>query len=587
VVHTKNKTLILTNMKKNPANVAIAFLIVIQILFLAGLQSCDGLKRDGDLSNVIKFEFVDPLEKVLVEASYFPPKEAISEVVRGENATLQFVVRSQYSITGLKVNVSQAMDGEKSLPPAKTGFVGYVRVGRSIFDYSRDRIVSESGYYPDPVLEQESVDVGFGNTQPIWISIPIPANAEKGLYKGKVTVSGKIGKLTFSMTKDYSVKVYPVTVEKTSLWVTNWFSIDTAELKWMNGGRSFVPFSEQHWEYIRTLAGKMAEYRQNVAIISPLVLSEFTFENGKWKTDFSRFDKAVDIFIKEGVIGRIEGGHIGGRAGSWTSQFVVMVPNKDNDPQKRFDNLPISDPGAQEFYRDFIVDLRNHIKDKGWDKIYMQHIADEPIPENVKSYIEIARYVRKLAPDFRFIDACHSKDLGGMLDIWVPQLDYMNRDYEFYKKQHQSGKEIWTYTCLNPKFEYANRFIELPLLRTRYIHWINYKYDIPGYLHWGLNYWSLGDPFAEQSGMQGEGGILPGGDSWIIYPRDGRLFSSIRFDAMRDGIVDYELFRMLEKKDPAMAKDIVDKVIFAFDKYDNNVGAFRMHRRHLMEVLSE
>jgi hypothetical protein len=112
VVHTKNKTLILTNMKKNPANVAIAFLIVIQILFLAGLQSCDGLKRDGDLSNVIKFEFVDPLEKVLVEASYFPPKEAISEVVRGENATLQFVVRSQYSITGLKVNVSQAMDGE-------------------------------------------------------------------------------------------------------------------------------------------------------------------------------------------------------------------------------------------------------------------------------------------------------------------------------------------------------------------------------------------------------------------------------------------------------------------------------------------
>ena len=122
----------------------------------------------------------------------------------------------------------------------------------------------------------------------------------------------------------------------------------------------------------------------------------------------------------------------------------------------------------------------------------MQHIADEPIEENIKSYIEIAAFVRKLAPDFKFIDACHSKNLDGMLDVWVPQLDYMNRDYEFYNKQHQSGKEIWFYTCLNPKFEYVNRFIELPLLRTRYMHWVNFKYNIPGYLHWGLNYWSLG-----------------------------------------------------------------------------------------------
>jgi hypothetical protein len=175
-----------------------------------------------------------------------------------------------------------------------------------------------------------------------------------------------------------------------------------------------------------------------------------------------------------------------------------------------------------------------------------------------------------------------------MLDVWVPQLDYMNRDYEFYNKQHESGKEIWFYTCLNPKFEYVNRFIELPLLRTRYMHWVNYKYNIPGYLHWGLNYWNEGNPFGEQTGIQYEGGnILPGGDSWIIYPKDGKLFSSIRYDAMRDGIVDYELFRMLEKKNPAMAKDIIDKVIFTFERYDNNIEAFRLNRRHLMELLSE
>jgi Glycoside hydrolase 123, catalytic domain/Glycoside hydrolase 123 N-terminal domain len=575
-------------MKKISAGVAVKGLISLSLFVIfTCINGCSGFNRPPDNSEIIKFEYVDPLEKVLVEASYFPHKEALSEVVRGENATLQFVVRSLNSIKGLKVNVSQARMGDKLLPPAKTGFVGYVRVGRTIWDYSRDRLQPVSGYYPDPILEQESIDVKFENTQPVWISIPIPADAEKGLYQGTVTITGKINNKEFSLSKDYSVKVYPVTVGKTSLWVTNWFSIDTAQLKWMNGGRTFEPFSEQHWGFIRTIAKKMAEYRQNVAIISPLALSEFSYSGGKWSTDFTKFDKMVDIFISEGVIGRIEGGHIGGRESTWTSQFVVMVPSKEAG-QKKFDNLPISDPRAREFYSAFIVELRDHIKQKGWDKIYMQHIADEPIEENIKSYIEIAKFVRKLAPDFRFIDACHSKNLGGMLDIWVPQLDYMNRDYEFYNKQNKEGKEAWFYTCLNPKFEYVNRFIELPLLRTRFMHWVNFKYNIPGYLHWGLNYWSLGDPFGEQSGIQYEGGnILPGGDSWIIYPKDGRLFSSIRYDAMRDGIVDYELFRMLERKNPEKARDIIDKVIYSFDRYDNNIEAFRLHRRNLMEQLSE
>ncbi len=536
----------------------------------------------------LKFEYVDPLEKVLAEASYFPHEEALAEVVRGEHATLQFIVRSPYSVSDLRVKVSHAsMDG-KLLPEAKTGFVGYVKVGRSIWDYSRDRIVSLSGYYPDPIVEKESVDIDFGNTQPIWISVPIPVDAVPGNYKGTVTITGINGRKKFRLVKDYTIKVYPVTVEKTSLWVTNWFTINPGQLKWMNGGEPFEKYSDKHWEYIRIMAQKMAEYRQNVAIISPIALSEFKYENGRWNIDFTRFDRMVEIFIKEGVIGRIEGGHIGGRESTWLSNFVVTVPSKDEDKKDEFLNVPVSDPAAQEFYKTFFPALDSHLKEKGWDKIYMQHLADEPIEENIKSYIEIAKFVRKLVPDFKFIDACHSKNLGDVLDIWVPQLDFMDRDYSFYNEQNLKGKEAWFYTCLSPKGEYVNRFIELPLLRTRYMHWVNYKYNIPGYLHWGLNYWNDSDPFGEQTSIQYEGGnILPGGDSWIIYPAKGKLFSSIRGDAMRDGIVDYELLRMAEKKDSLKARGKINKVIYSFNKYDNNIEAFRTHRREIMEFLSE
>ncbi|MDR3093788.1 MAG: DUF4091 domain-containing protein [Bacteroidales bacterium] len=537
----------------------------------------------------IQFEYVDPLEKVLAEASYFRPKEAISEVVRGENASLQFVVRSTDNITNLKVHVSTATNSESALPPAKKGFVGYVKVGRSIWDYSRDRIVSYSGYYPDPILEQESIDVVFGNAQPIWISVPIPKDAKPGLYNGKVTITGKNGKELFSISKNYSIKVYPVTIEETSLWVTNWFTLDADRLKWMNDGVPFEPFSDKYWRCVDKLAKKMAEYRQNIALISPLDLSEFKFENNKWTIDFSNFDKTVELFIREGVIGKIEGGHIGTRESHWTSQFVVFVPNEKKDPQNKFDKLPISAPRAKRFYTDFFDGLMNHLKEKGWDKIYVQHIADEPIEENVETYTEISRFVKQAAPELLIIEACHSKNLDNIIDIWVPQLDFMNKDYSFYNEQNKNGKEAWFYTCLAPKGEYANRFIELPLLKTRFVHWLNFKYKIPGYLHWGLNYWTAnGNPLDEQTSINHEGGnILPGGDSWIIYPKDGNLLSSIRFDAMRDGIVDYELFKMLEKKNPETAKSIIDKVIYGFDKYDNNVEQFRKNRRDMMELLSK
>ncbi len=552
------------------------------LLLLAG--SCS---ESNDSGNLMEFEYVDPLVKVLAEASYFKPAKAVSEVVRGENATLQFVVRPRNQITGLHVDVSPALNGVNALPPAKTGFVGYVKVGRSIWDYSRDRIVSPSGYYPDPILEEESIDVDFGNTQAIWISIPIPADAVPGNYEGKLTISGKSGKRSFSLSKDYSVKVYPVTVGKTSLWVTNWFTIDTSKLKLLNGGRKVDPFSEEHLGLIRMLAAKMAEYRQNVALISPLTLSEYEYADGKWNIDFTNFDKIVNIFIEEKVIGKIEGGHIGGREGDWNSQFAVMVPNDTAGLENKFDMLRITEKRAKEFYTSFFTTLTAHLKEKGWDKIYMQHIADEPTEQNFNTYIDIAKFVKNIAPGMPLIEACHSKNLGGILDIWVPQLDFMDLDYEFYNAQNKSGKEAWFYTCLSPKGEYVNRFIELPLLRTRYMHWLNFKYEIPGYLHWGLNWWNS-DPFEEQTGIQYEGGnILPGGDSWIIYPDNGRILSSIRLEAMRDGIVDYELLKMLESKDPGKAREGADRIIFSFTRYDNNIEAFRNHRRKLMELLSE
>ena len=81
--------------------------------------------------------------------------------------------------------------------------------------------------------------------------------------------------------------------------------------------------------------------------------------------------------------------------------------------------------------------------------------------------------------------------------------------------------------------------------------------------------------------------MLPGGDAWICYPARDKILSSIRLEAMRDGIYDYELLKMAAAKDPEKVKEMARQVVYRFDLYDMNVEAFREKRRMLLEMVSE
>ena len=561
--------------------------LTVLICFVACIfYGCDKTS-ESRIHEILVFKAVDPLEKVFKETAFFREIESTAHVATGEHATFQFAVRCQESIQSLQLEVEELSFGENKLSIIKTGFVEYVSVGRNTPNHSRDKLTPVSGLYPDPIIPKEKIDLSAQETQPIWITVEIPKNTAPGLYEGQVTLLGKIDERSFEVSKTLKVKVYPVTIDNTRLWVTNWYNTSQRNLELIFGEKDIEPYSEKYWSFIQLLANKMAEYRQNVAIISPLRLAKYERNaNGDLKIDFKNFDKTVEIFIEEGVIGRIEGGHIGTRSAGWLSDFVVFVPIIQEDTTI-IEKLPISSDAAQAFYNSFIPALTAHLKEKGWESIYMQHLMDEPIPENIDTYTRVAKFIKKLAPDLKIVEACHSKDLDNTINIWVPQLDYMNIDYDFYRERADAGDEIWFYTCLNPKGEYANRFIELPLIKTRILHWINYRYDIPGYLHWGFNFWR-GDPYVETTSIQLESGtILPGGDAWICYPGSGTIFSSIRLEAMRDGIVDYELLCMLGEKYPEEAAELARQIVYRFDYYDINIKAFREKRRRILELLSE
>lgn len=546
-----------------------------------GLVSTAMAKED----RILKVWVVDPLVKVFRDSEPMETDKALAEVARGEHATLQIVVRCAKPIQGLRAKagpLALESNAKQVLESASVRFVGYVPVDRPIPRPPKDQLRRPPADFPDPLLEEKTIAVDENQVQPIWVTVAVPTNTQPGLYQGSVHISGRVDGRQVTTKAPVAIKVFDIEVGQSRLWVTNWFSMQSRHMK-----IAPEPDSQEYWALLRRYARNMSEHRQNVALISPLSLATFSVgEDGRLEIDFSRFDRWVTIFIEERVIGRIEGGHIGGRTKGWHSPFVVRI-KKIEDGKVIGKSVDPSSAEADQFYAQFLPALVNHLRDRDWLEKYAQHLADEPIQTNIESYRAISKLVRKYAPELKIIEACHTKDLAGAIDVWVPQLNFLHNDFEHYQKRQRAGEEVWFYTCIYPQGEYANRFIEQPLLKTRLLHWINYRYGMTGYLHWGYNQWGKDSPFTHTTKQHVGQQYLPAGDPWIVYPgRDGPL-DSIRHEAMCDGIADYELLSMLGERDPAAAKRLVNRHVLDFDRYNCNVDAFRATRLELLELLSQ
>jgi hypothetical protein len=310
----------------------------------------------------------------------------------------------------------------------------------------------------------------------------------------------------------------------------------------------------------------MAEHRQNVAL-TPLSLVEVTREeDGGLTFDYARFDRWVRMFEEAGVIGRIELGHTAHHGeGGWSSDEFILNNVSARDSQNgETVSLP-PDEGLAPLLRD----LERHLDERGWLDHTMIHIGDEPSLHNINSWRKASAFVHACAPGIPRIEAIESRDYDGVLEMWVPKLNYIPTWGEDYREAQAAGNEIWFYTCLHPRGRYPNRLLDMPLAATRVLHWINWSHRLDGYLHWGWNSWRE-DPF-ETLGPD----TLPPGDCYIVYPgKDGPL-DSIRWETMRDGIEDYEKLRLLSEK----TRDAIERLGEAAADLDPEKRADEVCRR--------
>jgi hypothetical protein len=375
-----------------------------------------------------------------------------------------------------------------------------------------------------------------------------------------------------------------VPVER-NLRLTNWFQVNP---RWL-GFEDAPRFSVSWWRCFEAIVENMWAHRQNYfwTSLSDWMIPREVGADGSLVLNFEHFDRWVETFSHPGFETYIEGQPITTRQGYDGHIFAPIWRVADGEIVQ--EKVEMDSAEARAWFSVFLTALRDHLVEKGWLDRFRLHLADEPHGHQLEPYRILVGYVREFAPELTIMEALDVRDdfefFKAAVDVWVPQLGRFDQSVDLLEERMEEGKEVWHYTCLFPNGEYPNRFIDYSLLKTRVLHWINFKWGYDGYLHWGWNHWRDPGPFADTEPPHGEGTFLPPGDAWVVYPGDGKILDSIRHEAMRDGVEDYELLHTLSKTKPALAKAIADRIVRSFTDYERDPAQFRNVRLELLEAM--
>ncbi|HET7213875.1 MAG TPA: DUF4091 domain-containing protein [Terriglobia bacterium] len=533
----------------------------------------------GTGSHGLKAWYVDSLVKVFpgdaVGAGQLAPAEF--EAARNQHVNIQVALRSTQAFSAITARLEAPKDSSGHVITASNASlrqVGYVVVGSHTPGSPADELIGTApGWYPDALLALP-LDLKANRTYSIWVEVQVPSDTPPGDYQGAVDINAgqqALARLPFHL------KVVAATVpEKETLNVTNWFSLDGQKSQQFFG---VAAFSDGWWKLVDNVAHVFAGHRQNVIITPLMELVQPKVKGGRLEYDFSNFDRWVETFKAAGALKYIEGSHLLTRP-YYTAPLGVEVFEIEKGKVVT-KTLPPDSPEVHRFLAGFLTALDKHLESKGWKGIYLQHVLDEAHGDEIPYYGKIAAFVRQYLPGVQTIDAINAQSIPEIerrdCDIWVPVLGRFDNAVDVLEQRIQSGHPVWYYICVFPQGRYLNRFIDFSLVKSRLLPWLDFRYNLTGYLHWGGDSWTPEPMLDTQAVINENRDLLPSGDAFIYYPnREHMTFdSSIRMETFLAGIEDYELLRLLEASNPAEAKQLGSSAITSFTDYVRDPAAFR------------
>lgn len=394
-------------------------------------------------------------------------------------------------------------------------------------------------------------------------------------FRRPATIGGRTIRLSFTQGSfrtnlEFRVNVHTVKVPpvgKDSFKYTNWVNY-----KSVADSHGLEMWSPEHWQMIARYV-RLAVYGRQNSVMLPWIEQGDGLDDGK-------YGRLVDLLTNEGVY-YLEGPHLCGFRNDWFSKDFVPHGNT---------NLTTTAAGAAIVAR-HASNFADLIGRHGWRDRWYQHVADEASSNNVINYRITCGIVRKYMPGIRLLDAVELPDMAGALDAYCPKnYRYEESRAEYEALRARPGDEIWCYTCCFPGGIWLNRMLDQELLRPVYLGWGCHLFNLDGYLHWGFNQFSpKTDPLKAALG-HGEAKVdthLPAGDRNIVYAGADGPWPSVRLEAMRQGMEDLELLRLLCKKSPEKAQALVRRVVRGFGDYSAEIPLYRAVRHDLLRSLDE
>ncbi len=460
-----------------------------------------------------------------LRANDWPQDVAVFPVALGQNLHVVIAARDRFPIKNLRVTAKLPFSQELLAHPI--GMVHFPEAATHI---------------PDPVLQDETVDVSANTTQSFLLQVPIPVDADPGGHIATVRLTSDSHR---SVERSFKIEVFPLRpiqghdLGHCIFW-THW--------KTLSRYYGIELWSERLWKLTDCYLAEMAAGGMNGIMTSinddplryPLPEPFYHYNHypgmirwirkidGSFRFDYTVYDRYVKLNMKHGIDREIE--------------CHALLPCKMQKPWISYHDEAAGKNVAFETTYDspeyitaweaLIKDFAEHNRQVGWLNKVCICPYDEP--QHPESFTAVARMVKSIAPEIR-ITAAISVDkaiaVKDFIDIATIHPDY-NYTPDRQRELSAQGIEVRWYNCCEPPW--GNTLFCCPLADSYRMPWMTAANDFAGYLRWSIVNWTE-NPWHDPAFN------WPTGDMYLLYPGKGGPATSLRWEAYKAGRADLAL----------------------------------------------
>jgi Domain of unknown function (DUF4091)/Family of unknown function (DUF6067) len=477
--------------------------------------------------------------------SEVPVLSSLSQSIRetcwkGERLNIMILVWSADTINQIRFVLKDLQNSNGNVLSKSNFKLNMVRYVISNYPYNAKEVTCGEGpvdkayLMPDRLEAFDRLDIPGKTVRPVWLSADIPAGTLPGTYNGTIEVKSQNQNTVLTL----SIKIQNQVVPKPHDWK---FRLDLWQNPWVIAEYYKVkPWSEEHTillkKHLKLYADAGGKYITTYAVHSPWSDNSYMIEgamiewikgkNGRWKFDYHIFDQYVQLAMACGIDKAITLY----TPIPWGERFRYIDETTGNYVTEQW---PTASAVFKTNWHIFLTDLKTHLEKKGWfNKTYIGINENE-----MEQTLAAIKMVKEHAGKWKITYAGN----------WHRELDSLLDDYSCVygnepamndvSKRSAGGRSSAYYICCTPAK--PNTFVFSPPAEGRWLGWYAMAYGYDGMLRWAYDAW-VADPARDARHI-----FWPAGDAYMVYPGAG---SSIRFEKMREGIVDFEKLKILEAK---------------------------------------